>query len=202
MKLFKQLLNKEALASYIKMRAGKKLSPKSYRYRKKYKLSIDESLGITIPLKIHNLIGFARNHFASLCRNYTPGKFSYVWVKKEISADGPRSQRREPEEPDFFRKVLILNRADLLIHSVLADCIKTHLIENSDLKKTRSRIENIISTRNFIKYARVFLWWNVNGRYRSKEKSNNKSQTPNIKTCPLGDKYQLPKIKIANKISK
>ncbi len=151
MKLFKPLLKKEYLESFIKNRGGNITSPKSHRYRKRYDLLFDEASDVLIPTKIINLIGFARNQFNSLCVNYRHGKkFKTIWLKADVYEDGPRVQRREPDNPDIYRRILLLNKVDLFIQSVLASCIRDYLLKNSDFKKPRSRIENISAVRDFI----------------------------------------------------
>jgi hypothetical protein len=46
-----------------------------------------------------------------------------IWSKKHYYDEGPLIQHRKPEDPDSYRKVIILNNVDLFIHTIMDSCL-------------------------------------------------------------------------------
>lgn len=144
MRLFKPLLDTNYLKSYMAERIRNLNLPRSRRYAKKYQLSEG------IPPKINNLLGFAKNKFCSLAKDYKHGKYQLIWLKKHYYDDGPRIQHREPEDPDSYRKVIILNNVDLFIHTIVAHQMRDCLLKTGQLEPLRSPEKNILVVNAFI----------------------------------------------------
>lgn len=153
MLLFKDLQKKDYFYNLILKRASAN-SPRGYRYRKT--IFPEEPSDIfnirtdSFPDSLHNMVGFVTNMIGNLCSNYKHGKYEYLYIKKYIYEDGPRSTKKEPQNFDNYRTIVNLSSPDLITQIALSSCLTSFLEKKCCFKKMPSRLININNTRKFI----------------------------------------------------
>lgn len=128
MRIFEPLTHKEIIRDYLLNRAGNIGHPRARRYATRYRLFLEDGTITTkLPLAIENLVGLVRNRIVDRAANYRHGRHAHVWIKKGPWEEGPRISKEEPEHVDYYRKVLVLNRTDLLLHTLIATRLRIAL---------------------------------------------------------------------------
>lgn len=128
MRMFEPLTHKETITDYLLNRAGNVGHPRARRYAARYRLVLEDgTITKKPPVAIENLVGLVRNRVVDLGANYQHGHHTHVWIKKGPWEEGPRVSKEEPEHVDYYRKVLVLNRSDLLLHTLIATQLRNTL---------------------------------------------------------------------------
>lgn len=127
MRMFESFTHKETIKDYLFSRARNVNHPRARRYAARYKLFEDGATRENLPVAIENLVGLVRNRIVDLAAHYEHGHHTYVWIKKGPWEEGPRLLKEEPEFIDCYRKVLVLNRSDLLLHTLIATQLRNTL---------------------------------------------------------------------------
>jgi hypothetical protein len=156
MQLFEPLTHKETIKDYILGRARNVNHPRSRRYAARYKLLQNGMTRRDLSLSIENLVGFVRKRIGDLAAGYEHGNYTYVWIKKTPYAEGPWTMKKEPEDIDSYRRVLILNRADLLLHTLIATQLRQALKQAGYHIGTRPRKDILTRVADLIKRTAAY----------------------------------------------
>lgn len=127
MRLFQPFTHKETIKDFLLGKARNVDHPRARRYASRYKLFKEGATRKNLPVAIENLVGLVRNKIGDLAARYEHGHHTYVWIKKEPWEEGPRVLKEEPEWIDCYRKVLVLNRSDLLLHTLIGTQLRNTL---------------------------------------------------------------------------